>query len=93
MTKAQKKAENKAKAKAKPPEAKARPAPKAQDPSEAFNLNVGDWASLKVSHGEFKGSHSVYVVSIEEAGCKIRHEKDGFEEVIKWKHARNLKGA
>jgi hypothetical protein len=93
MTKAQKKAENKAKAKAKQAEPKPRPAPKAQDSSEAFSLRVGDSATFKVSHGEFKGNHSVTVVGIEEAGCRIRHVKDNFEEVIKWKRVRDLKGA
>jgi len=93
MTKAQKKAENKTKAKTKQVEAKSRPAPKVQDSSEVFSLSAGDRATWKVAHGDFKGSHAVCVVSLEEAGCKIRHEKDGFEEVIKWKHVRNLKGA
>jgi len=94
MTKAQKKAENKAKAKTKPGEAKGRPAPKVQDSSEACNLTVGDSAFYKVAHGEFKGSLAVTVMGIEEGiGYKVRHDKDGFVEVIKWKHARNLKAA
>jgi hypothetical protein len=93
MTKAQRKAEAKSKAKAKAKEAQARPKPVPKQQDDEFHLSAGDRANLKVPHGNFKGTHKVTVVSTEENGVRIRHDKDNFEEVIKWKHAYLLKGA
>eukprot|EP00930_Biecheleria_cincta_P099212 TRINITY_DN90857_c0_g1_i1.p1 TRINITY_DN90857_c0_g1~~TRINITY_DN90857_c0_g1_i1.p1 ORF type:complete len:1288 (-),score=243.86 TRINITY_DN90857_c0_g1_i1:42-3905(-) len=82
LTKKQMKEKNKARAKAEA-EAKAKEKPKPAEYTVSSGLSIGDRASLSVNYGKFAGTHTVTIVSSEEKGWKVKHVKDGFEEVIK----------
>jgi len=82
LTKRQLKEQNKARAAAKAAEAKAQ-GPVIPEYTKSLGLNVGDRASLSVNFGQYKGSHTVCIMKSEEKGWRVKHEKDGFEEVIK----------
>merc|ERR1712083_123692 len=82
VTKKQQKAQNKAKAKAQSKQSAGKKS-SVPDYIKQSVLTVGDRATLTVHHGPYKGSHTVNIVKQEEKGWQIKHEKDGFMEIVK----------
>lgn len=82
LTKKQMKDKNKAKAKVEA-EVKSKEKPKPAEYTVSSGLSIGDLASLSVNYGKYAGTHTVTIVSNEEKGWKVKHVKDGFEEVVK----------
>eukprot|EP00929_Paragymnodinium_shiwhaense_P055519 TRINITY_DN27810_c0_g1_i3.p1 TRINITY_DN27810_c0_g1~~TRINITY_DN27810_c0_g1_i3.p1 ORF type:complete len:405 (+),score=106.75 TRINITY_DN27810_c0_g1_i3:644-1858(+) len=87
LTKAEVKAKNKEMAQAKADAAKARA--KAEAPPELEALKAGDRATLEVKFGKYKGCYGVVLIGSDEKGWKVRHDKDGFEEIVKQRDLRS----